>query len=61
MNATLEFDPTKYSERTLRLILAKAEQWKCTPAEAMTRLLDELAAKSGFKPRPSGNASEKVA
>lgn len=61
MNATLEFDPKKYSERTLRLILAKAEEWQCPPAEAMTRLLDELAAKSGFKPRPSGQPDERVA
>lgn len=43
MNATLEFHPEAYSERSLRLILAKAQEWQCTPAEAVSRLLDELA------------------
>jgi hypothetical protein len=43
MNATLEFNPDNYSERSLRLILAKAQEWQCTPAEAVSRLLDELA------------------
>lgn len=45
MQATLEFNPANYSERSLRLILARAQEWKCTPAEAVTRLMDELAAK----------------
>jgi hypothetical protein len=43
MNATLEFDPNAYSERSLKLILLKAQEWKCTPAEAVARLLDVLA------------------
>lgn len=51
MTATLGFDPSQYSEPVLRLILAKAEEWQCTPAEALARLLDQLAAKSGFKPK----------
>lgn len=45
---TLEFDPTKYSESVLRLILARAEQWKCSPGEAVARVLEQAAAKSGF-------------
>lgn len=48
MNATLEFNPDNYSERSLKLILAKAQEWQCTPAEAVSRLLDELA-KRGAK------------
>lgn len=49
MNATLEFNPDAYSERSLRLILAKAQEWQCTPAEAVSRLLDELAKRPGKK------------
>jgi hypothetical protein len=51
MNASLEFDPTRYSEPTLRLIMLRAQEWKVTPAEAVSRLLDQVAAKSGLKPR----------
>lgn len=43
MNATIEFNPDQYSERSLKLILAKAQEWNCTPAEAVSRLLDEVA------------------
>lgn len=46
MQATLEFNPDAYSERSLRLILAKAQEWQCTPAEAVSKLLDELAKRS---------------
>lgn len=51
MTTTLEFDPSQYSEPVLRLILAKAEEWQVPPAEALTRLLDQIAAKSGFTPK----------
>ena len=46
MNATLEFDPHRYKASTLRLILAKSQEWGCTPVEAITRLLDQLAEKT---------------
>lgn len=49
MTASLQFDPTQYSERTLQLILAKAQEWSCSPAEAVARLLDQLASR-GPKP-----------
>ena len=49
MEATLEFNPAAYSERSLRLILARAQEWQCPPAEAVGRLLDELAAKQRRK------------
>lgn len=45
MEATLEFNPALYSERSLRLILARAQEWKCTPAEAVSKILDEAASK----------------
>jgi hypothetical protein len=37
------FDPDRYSQRVLALILDKAEEWKCSPLEAEARLLDQLA------------------
>lgn len=40
---TIEFDLTKLSERARTLLLMKANQWGCTPAEAMARLLDAAA------------------
>lgn len=43
MTAIIIFDPKAYSERTLRLILKKAEEWSCTPGAALSRLLDQLA------------------
>lgn len=51
MTANLEFDPAQYSEPVLRLILAKVQEWKCTPEEALARLLDEMAARAGFTPK----------
>ena len=45
MNAKIEYDPTKYSPRVNQLIMKRAEQWQCTPSEALMRLLDEIAAK----------------
>jgi hypothetical protein len=50
MNATLEFDPETFSKEVLRLILAAAQGWECTPQEALNRLLDDLASKAGFTP-----------
>jgi hypothetical protein len=49
MNVTLEFNTETFSKETLRLILASAQKWKCAPEEALNRLLDSLAARSGFK------------
>lgn len=43
MATTLEFDAAAYSERALRLIMARAQAWQCTPGEAVARLLDQLA------------------
>lgn len=43
MKTHLEYDPTQFSERVNLLIMLKAEQWKCAPSEALSRLLDELA------------------
>ena len=38
------FDPNRYTNRVLALILEKSEEWHCSPLEAELRLLDELAA-----------------
>lgn len=40
------FDPERYSQRVLALILDKAEEWKCSPLQAEARLLDALAEKA---------------
>jgi len=39
----IEFDLTKLSERARTLLLMRANQWGCTPAEAMGRILDAAA------------------
>lgn len=46
MTATLEFHPEAFSEAALRYILRKAQEWSCTPAEALARILDEQAERS---------------
>lgn len=46
MSTTLEFDPNRYSEKALRLILQTAEQRQCTPAEAAAYLLNKLASRT---------------
>lgn len=48
MQAKLVFNPEDYSEKICRFILIQAEAWKCSPGEALSRILDTLAAKSGF-------------
>lgn len=46
MTATLQFNPDAFSERALKLILRKAQEWNCAPADALSRILDEQAAKA---------------
>lgn len=48
MQTILKFDPTQYPERVLRLIMKKAEEWKCTPSEAIAKLFDKLADDCGI-------------
>jgi hypothetical protein len=43
MTAIIQFDPQKLSPEILQLLIAKATEWNCSPAEAMERLLDQLA------------------
>lgn len=43
MTAIIQFDPQNFSPATLQLIVAKATEWNCTPAEAVERLLEQLA------------------
>jgi hypothetical protein len=43
MKVILEIEPTNYSDIVFRLILSKAEEWGVSPADAVARLLDELA------------------
>ena len=53
MQATLDFDPSQFSDRANRLILAKASEWGCTPAQAVARLLDRIATRSPKPAAPS--------
>ena len=52
----IEFDLSKLSERARTLLLMRANQWGCTPAEAMARLLDE-SAKRAKLPKPEQTAA----
>lgn len=58
MKVTLEFNPDNYSERVLRMIMARAEQWDCRPGEAVTRMLETSAARAGFPPSSPDSHSE---
>jgi hypothetical protein len=41
MQATLQFDPAHFTAEQLRIIMAKAQEWDCAPAEALGRILQE--------------------
>lgn len=45
MTSKLEYDPADYSPKINHLLMLKAEQWQCTPSQALLRLLDEIADK----------------
>jgi hypothetical protein len=51
METIIRFDPTQYPERILRLIMKKAEDWKCSPSEALAKLFDELADQNKISPK----------
>jgi hypothetical protein len=56
MKRTFDFDPRRLTWAGLVLVLSNAEQWRCTPAEAAERLLDQLAARSvTLQPQPEGD------
>jgi hypothetical protein len=40
---TIEFDISKLSDRARRVLLIRANQWVCTPAEALARILEDRA------------------
>lgn len=41
---TIELESKDLSDRSRRLILARAEEWQCSPGEAVARLLDVIVA-----------------
>jgi hypothetical protein len=43
---TIDFDLNILTERGRMLLLARANEWRCTPAEAMARILEAVAKKS---------------
>ena len=44
MDTTITYNPENYPAKINNLIMRKAEEWQVPPSEALTRLLDELAA-----------------
>lgn len=48
--SAVEFNPEKYPEHILRLVLASAEKWHCSPGEALGRILSTVAKRHGFTP-----------
>jgi hypothetical protein len=43
---TIELDLDELTERGRMLLLKRANEWRCTPTEAMARILDEDARKA---------------
>lgn len=43
MAKSLEIDMSELSDQAQELIMSKAEEWQTSPAEAMSRLLDQIA------------------
>lgn len=52
-NMNIEFDLNKLTEQGRSLLLLRANEWGCTPAEALARILHE-AAKRAKLPTPQG-------
>lgn len=60
MNATFEINSDEFSKGALQMILATAQEKKCSPDEAVNSLLDTLAERKGLMPRGPSLASSPV-
>ena len=40
---TIQFDLDSMTDRGRKLLLMKANEWQCTPSQAMSRIFDEAA------------------
>jgi len=49
---TIDFDLNTLTERGRMLLLQRANQWQCTPAQAMARLLEDVAKKAKLASNP---------
>lgn len=49
MEAEITYNPENYPSKINNFIMLKAEQWKCSPGEALARLLDQLAEEGSEK------------
>lgn len=49
---TIEFELESLTDKGRMLLLQRANQWQCTPAQAMARIL-EAAAKKAKLPNPN--------
>ena len=53
---TIEFDLDQFTERGRMLLLMMANKWGCSPADALSRILD-AAAKRAKLPTPEKEAA----
>jgi hypothetical protein len=49
METVITYNPENYPSHINNLIMRKAEQWQVPPSEALSRLLDQLAAEEAEK------------
>lgn len=57
---TIEFEIESLTPRARMLLLVRANQWGCTPAEAMARIFDEAAKRAKITP-PTGPDAKQAA
>lgn len=48
----IEFDLENLTERGRMLLLTRANEWECTPAEALARILHEAAKRAKVTSQP---------
>lgn len=53
----IEFDLEKLTEQGRMLLLTRANEWGCTPAEALARILHEAAKRSKTRTPQSKEAA----
>ena len=49
---TIDFDLNILTERGRMLLLQRANQWQCTPTQAMARILEAVAKKAKLPAHP---------
>ena len=57
-NMTIEFDLDEMTERGRKLLLMKANEWSCPPAEALSRILEAAAKRAKITAPPTTDHKE---